>query len=92
MKIGKLILEVLAENEHKRWSHWQKYLHSKLTNLNGTLVMSPKYLRHLERQINTPYSELSEMEKESDREEARKLLHDLDKNSLYIGRCEIIPK
>ena len=69
---NKKLFEKLADIEHKRWANWQKYLHSRLTDLNGTLVMSPKYRRHLERLIDTPYSELSEREKESDREEVRK--------------------
>ena len=66
------LFEKLADIEHQRWAHWQKYLHSRLTNLNGTLVMSPKYRRHLERLIDTPYSELTEYEKDSDREEVKK--------------------
>lgn len=70
---NKKLFEKLADLEHQRWSHWQKYLHSRLTKLDcGSLIMSPKYVRYLERLIDTPYSELSEREKESDREEVRK--------------------
>jgi hypothetical protein len=66
------LFEKLADIEHQRWAHWQKYLHSRMTNLNGSLIMSPKYVQHLERQINTPYSKLSEREKDMDREEVMK--------------------
>jgi hypothetical protein len=66
---NKELFEKLADIEHQRWAHWQKYLHSRCTNLNGSLIMSPKYVRHLERQIDTPYSELSEREKDMDRQE-----------------------
>ena len=92
MKLNKIIIEVLAENEHKRWSNWQKYFHSRCTRIKGRLIISPKYLRNLERLIDTPYSELTELEKDSDREEAKELLNDLDKKLLYIGRFEIIKK
>ena len=92
MKLKKIIIEVLAENEHERWSNWQKYFHSRCTKIKGGLIVSPRYVDNLERLINIPYSELTEREKDSDREEAKKLLHDLDKKLLYIGRFEIIKK
>ena len=78
------IIELLADIEHKRWSHWQKYLHSRLTNLHGTLVMSPKYRSNLERLIKTKYKDLTEYEKDSDREEVRKFLSNLKKNGYRI--------
>jgi len=80
----KKLIEILADIEHKRWSSWQKYLHSNLTKLNGSLIMSPKYVKHLERQINTPYSKLTENEKDSDIEEVKKTLNALRKNGYTI--------
>lgn len=80
------LLEKLADLEHRRWSHWQEYLHGRLTNLNGTLVMSPKYRSHLERQINTPYSKLTEKEKDSDREEVKKFICCLEKDGYVLRR------
>ena len=68
----KELFEKLADIEHQRWASWQKYLHSRCTRLNGSLIMSPKYVSYLERLIDIPYSKLTEEEKDSDREEVRK--------------------
>jgi hypothetical protein len=74
------LLENLADLEHNRWSRWQTYLHSKCRkNEDGSLTISPEDVIHWEKQISTPYSELSEKEKESDRKEARKTLEMFDK-------------
>lgn len=58
-------LEQLAELEHIQWSHWTKYMLDNLT---------PENIERWRRQIDTPYGELSEKEKESDRVWARKVL------------------
>jgi hypothetical protein len=69
------VLEDMANVEHVRWSGWQKYLHSKCTkNDDGSLTIPAGYVRNLERLIKTSYRELTEQEKESDRDEARKSL------------------
>jgi len=68
-------LEEMAALEHIRWSKWQKYLHSVCTrNDDGSLIIPSDKIKRWERQIATPYEELSEAEKESDRIEARKTL------------------
>lgn len=60
------IIEKLAELEHEQWSHWTRYLLNNYTSKN--IVKWTK-------QIETPYNQLSEREKESDREWARKALN-----------------
>jgi hypothetical protein len=71
-------IEKGADLEHTRWAKWQEYLHSKCVeheNGMGEWVCFPsERFRHWERQIATPYSELSEKEKESDRHEVRQYL------------------
>lgn len=68
-------LELLAKAEHERWSHWQRYLHSKGERRpDGCLVLPAELADHWERQFSTPYQELSEEEKESDREQVRRYL------------------
>ena len=57
--------EMLAELEHKQWAHWTRYMLANLT---------PENIERWKRQIETPYSELSEKEKDSDREWADKIL------------------
>lgn len=73
---GRVIEEVIekgADLEHDRWSRWQKYLHSLcVKNEDGTLTIPKERVERWERQIATPYSELSEQEKEYDRIEVRK--------------------
>jgi len=67
------LVEILSDIEHERWNGWQEYLHSKCNkNPDGSLTIPSGYVKNLERLINTPYSDLIEKEKESDREEARK--------------------
>lgn len=69
------VLETLSALEHERWCHWQRYLHSKCSRQhNGTLIIPAEFVEKWEKQIQTPYVDLSEKEKESDREQVRKYL------------------
>lgn len=56
-------LEELAELEHEQWAHWTRYMLDNLTDEN---------ISRWRKQIETPYVELTEKEKESDRSWARK--------------------
>lgn len=58
--------EALADQEHGRWSRWMKYLFSK--SPDG--VIPPALVERWARQVSTPYKNLSEQEKDSDRKEA----------------------
>jgi RyR domain len=69
------LMEKLADVEHERWSHWQRYMHSKCERSDdGSLVIPAHLVDRWESQMNTPYSGLSEEEKESDREQVRRYL------------------
>lgn len=67
------IIEQLADIEHQRWADWQKWVHSKCVEHSdgkGEWVCFPaEDFKRWERQINTPYTELSEKEKQSDRDQ-----------------------
>lgn len=64
------LFEMLANLEHDRWARWQRYLHSRCTrNPDGSLTIPAESVAHWERQIETPYWELSERERDSDRKE-----------------------
>jgi hypothetical protein len=67
--LEKTLLEKLAEVEHQQWSHWVQYEHSR-----NLYISRKQELAKWIRQSETPYDKLSETEKESDREWARKVL------------------
>ena len=69
------LMEELASAEHERWAHWQRYMHSLGERMeNGSLVIPADIVAHWERQIDRPYTALTEEEKESDREQVRRYL------------------
>jgi hypothetical protein len=69
------LMEELAAVEHERWSHWQRYMHSKgERRQDGSLVIPPELVERWERLMATPYGALTEAEKESDREQVRRYL------------------
>lgn len=69
------LVEELAALEHERWAHWQRYLHNQgYRGSDGALVLPAALVERWERQIATAYSDLSEQEKESDREQVQRYL------------------
>ncbi len=70
----KELFEKLAAIEHERWADWQSYVHSKCLSLeDGLYIVIPKQLfQQWQRQIKTPYGELSEKEKDADRKQVRR--------------------
>ena len=74
-KTIKEFVEKGADLEHDRWARWQKYMFSKGIIMNcGDMVIPKAFVERWSRQINTPYKNLSEEEKESDRKETRNYL------------------
>jgi hypothetical protein len=70
-----LLIEVLARAEHERWSHWQRFVHGQCaTAPGGGLLIPAELVARWNRQIGTPFDQLSEEEKESDREQVRAYL------------------
>ena len=72
--------EKLADLCHSQWSGWMGYLFSKCdsTMPDGSLIIPAKYVERLKRQMETPYSELSDSEQILDRVEAGKFLAIID--------------
>jgi len=71
-------IETVAAVQHEIWSHWMKYLFSQCPKL-GVGVTFTRYIPAVKvarwrRQMNTPYAELSEEEKNSDRDQAKKVM------------------
>ena len=64
-----------ASIEHERWARWQGYLHSLcIKNKDGSLTIPKERVKHWQKEIDTPYSELMEELKEYDRKETRNYL------------------
>lgn len=71
----KSILDDLAAVEHIRWAHWQRFVHEQASRLpDGSLLLPAELVARWERQIETSFEELTETEKESDREQVRRYL------------------
>ena len=69
------LLEQLAAIEHERWAHWQRFMHEQgLRQPDGSIVLPAKLVTKWDRLIDTPYSQLTEKERESDREQVRRYL------------------
>ena len=69
------IKETLADVQHEIWSHWMKYMFTQGTmQLDGSFRLPKEKVERWTRQMNTPYSELTEKEKKSDRHQADKVL------------------
>jgi len=69
------LVEELASIEHERWAHWQQYLHSKgQRQPDGSLILPAELVSRWEVQIATPYAELNEAAKQSDREQVQRYL------------------
>lgn len=69
------LIEELAFIEHERWSHWQRYMHEKASrNADGSLTIPADLVARWERLISTPYAQLTDEERESDREQVRRYL------------------
>lgn len=57
----------LAAIEHQRWADWQRWVHEQCKRQpNGDLVIPAALVERWERQIATPYDQLSEAEQRSD--------------------------
>lgn len=67
------IREQLAEIEHQRWADWQTWCH-KILRENCPSPELEKVLERWDRQIATPYKDLTETEKDSDREQVDRYL------------------
>ena len=67
--------EALADYAHRAWSGWMEYMFSKgESGADGSWIMPAWAVERWRRQVATPYAELSEQEKMSDRKEAAEMI------------------
>ncbi|RKZ08817.1 hypothetical protein DRQ25_08115 [Candidatus Fermentibacteria bacterium] len=73
----KVTREALARVSHEIWAHWMRYMFSvcdgNVEFSDGILIPFDKFMRW-SRQMNTDYADLTEREKDSDREQADKIM------------------
>jgi hypothetical protein len=77
------MLEKSAALEHEQWAHWTGYMLKVLLDAHPELGKDENVIQW-SRQIITDYKDLSEKEKESDREWARKSI------AIYADYAEYI--
>jgi hypothetical protein len=71
------IREALAAVAHSQWSGWMRYMFEKCVPVpgkDGGLYIPKEFVERWTRQMQTPYDDLPENEKESDRTEADMVL------------------
>ena len=69
--------ETLAAAEHERWSGWMRHMFRKCKSTSGLYmsagppdaIIPGKWVERWMRQMDTPYEDLNESEKNSDRKE-----------------------
>lgn len=69
------LIEQLASTQHEIWSHWMEYLFSVSEHhSDGSVTIPADKVERWRVQMCTDYYELNDAEKESDREQAMKVL------------------
>ena len=71
----KIMRQKLAENDHKNWSTWMRYLFTKgKFNKNGTFTINAETVKKCIYLIETEYNKLTEEEQRSSLQFAEKIL------------------
>lgn len=84
------LIEALAEKEHASWARWMAYLFSRCTkNQDGSFTIFTDFAERWGRQIATPYSDLSEQEKQSDRDEVAHILPIIEEYVNHLVRTRL---
>jgi hypothetical protein len=65
-------VEAHADLEHEIWSHWMHYLFSKMEVTMDGMLIPQELVDRWYRQMETEYKDLSEEEKQSDRDQVYK--------------------
>ena len=74
--IEERLMEELASTEHERWSSWQQYLFDTgKCNSDGSVTLRWEDVEHWKKLIETPYKDLPEHSKQSDRDQVMKYIN-----------------
>lgn len=73
------LIELLAEKEHMSWSHWMTYLFSICQReSDGSVSIPANLVERWQKQAATLYPQLTEREKQSDRNRVAHILPIID--------------
>lgn len=74
------VTDEIASVQHDIWSHWMRYLFEvSFENQDGSVTISPEKVARWRKQMYQGYNELSDKERESDMEQAVKVIDALKK-------------
>ena len=74
-KVEFSVREEIAAVQHEIWAHWMRYLFDCCeAGSTGELIIPSDKVWHWKRQMTIKYSDLTEKEQGSDREQADKIL------------------
>lgn len=77
-------IEVLSVFQHDQWSMWMAYFFNTCNiNSDGSLLIAPEQVMSWQRKMDTPFEELSELEKQGIRKKVLGLLGIL--GAMYSG-------
>lgn len=69
------LVDQIASVQHDIWSHWMQYLFKVATpNADGSATIPADKVIRWQKQMQQRYEELSERERESDMEQAQKIM------------------
>jgi hypothetical protein len=69
------LLERLAAIEHERCAHWQRHVdRQSIPQADGSLLLAAEAVARWDKEISTSYADLSEEQKETDRDQGRRYL------------------
>ncbi len=73
------LIEALSDKTHESWARWMSHLFRiSPQQEDGSVLIHPHHVKRWWQQIETPYDQLSEQEKQSDRKEVERLLPIID--------------
>lgn len=73
---AEILIEPLAEYAHTAWVEWMRWIFECATmNADGTMTLPALRVKRWQRLVQASYDDLSEIEREPDREEAREIIH-----------------
>lgn len=83
------LIEALADKEHASWARWMDYVFEICPRSeDGSVTISRALVDRWQRQVDTPYAELTEREKDSDRKEVAEILPIIDASAADVRQSK----